>query len=83
MLWFWQNQSGFEIDFLIEKGGQFIAFESKLKEFPDENDLKNFTKLEEFYGKGTLLKGFIVCKTSKEYPINKNISAINGIGINF
>jgi hypothetical protein len=83
VLWFWQNQSGFEIDFLIEKGGQFIAFESKLKEFPDANDTRNFIKLEEFYGKGTLLKGSIVCKTSKEYPINKNISVINGIGINF
>ncbi len=74
-LWFWQNQSGHEVDFLIEKGGRFIAVEAKMKELPDLKDTANFERLKSFYGADSLIKGYVLCRCSNPYKITKEIEA--------
>ncbi|HOK01725.1 MAG TPA: ATP-binding protein [Spirochaetota bacterium] len=80
-LWFWRSQSGHEVDFLIEKGGKFIAIESKLTGSPDAGDYKNFYYLQNFYGKESFLKGIVACKVRESYPLEKNITAQNFIDV--
>ncbi len=77
-LYYWRTKNGREADFIIEKGGRFIAFEAKLSGSPKTDDLKGFRALEEYYGTGSLIKGFLICRISKAFSITKNVRAING-----
>ncbi len=77
-LYFWRTKNGQEIDFIIEKGGRFTAYEAKLTGSPGSGDLKGFNALQEYYGKESLIKGYLICKIKKSFSINRNIKAING-----
>ncbi|NOZ69446.1 MAG: ATP-binding protein [Deferribacteres bacterium] len=77
-LYYWRTSNGRETDFIIEKGGRFIAFEAKLTGSPTTADLNGFRALEEYYGGGSLIKGFLICRIGKTFSMAKNIRAING-----
>jgi hypothetical protein len=38
---------------------------------PTPDTAKGFEYLKEYYGKGSLLKGFVVCRVKKDFPIGK------------
>lgn len=80
-LYFWRTKNGQELDFIIEKGGRFTAFEAKLTGSPKTDDLKGFRALEEYYGEGSLINGSIICRTGRTFSIGKNLKAINGVDI--
>lgn len=80
-LFFWRTKDGREVDFVIEKGGRFIAFEAKLTGSPGSEALKGFTSIKEYYGRDSLMKGFVICKIKESFSIAKDIKAVNGIAI--
>jgi uncharacterized protein len=80
-LWFWRDQSGNEVDFIVERGGSFIVYEAKLKENPGKDDCKGFEKLKAFYGEKSVIKGYVICPVKKNYPIDKGIEANNGVDL--
>lgn len=80
-LFFWRTKHGQEVDFVIEKGGRFIAFEAKLTGSPASDVVKGIRALQEYYGKDSLIKGFVICKVKEPFSISKDIRAINGVVI--
>lgn len=82
-LYYWRTKDGAEIDFIVEKGGRFIAFEAKLTATPQSDALKGFDHFRKYYGDAALLKGYVLCRVRQDHPIAKNIRAINGIKLDF
>jgi uncharacterized protein len=80
-LYYWRTKDGQEVDFLIDKGGKFIAFEAKLTGAPGPDVLKGFQALNKYYGEDALTKGFIICRVKEDFALGKHMRAINGIKI--
>ena len=82
-LFYWRTKDGKEVDFVLEKGGHFVAFEAKLSGMPTSDTAKGFEYLREYYGEDSLIKGFVICRVKKEFSIGKGIKAINGTQFDF
>jgi predicted AAA+ superfamily ATPase len=82
-LYYWRTKDGREVDFIIEKGGRFIAFEAKLTELPGNDALKGFEYFKDYYGADALLSGYVICRVKKGFSLGKGIKAINGIRLEF
>ncbi|WP_236861626.1 ATP-binding protein [Candidatus Magnetominusculus xianensis] len=80
-LYYWRTREGREIDFIIEKGGQFIAIEAKLTGVPAPP--KGFKYFENYYGENAILKGYIVCRVKNDHAITPEVKAINGVCFDF
>jgi predicted AAA+ superfamily ATPase len=80
-LWYWRTSDGHEVDFLIERGGAFTAIEAKLKELPDEGDAASTRKFAGIAGDKALLKGYIISPVRNSFPIDRRITAVNGVGM--
>jgi hypothetical protein len=80
-LWFWRTHNGKEVDFVIERGGRFIAIESKYTSTPSESDAKALDAFRTVYGKENFVRSLIVCRTSTRYPTNADIMVDNAIGV--
>ncbi len=78
-LYYWRTKDGKEVDFIIEKGGQFIAFEAKLTGTPALNAIKGFDHFKDYYGEEALLKGYVICRVKKDYSLGKRIRAVSGV----
>ncbi len=78
-LYYWRTKDGREVDFIIEKGGQFIALEAKLTGAPTPDAAKGFNYFRNYYGENSVLKQYVVCRVKKDYSIGKEVKAINGI----
>jgi len=83
LLFYWRTKDGREVDFVIEKGGRFFAFEAKLTGSPGAGALKGFEYLRKYYGEESLLKGFVMCNIKKDFTIGKGIKAVNGVQLDF
>jgi len=46
---------------------------------PSSDTAKEFEFLKEYYGKDSLIKGFLICRVKKDFSIGKGIKAVNGI----
>ena len=68
-----------EVDFIIEKGGQFIAIEAKLTGAPTVDTIKGFNYFRSYYGDDAVLKEYVICRIKKDHAISKEVKAINGI----
>ncbi|MBN1103061.1 MAG: ATP-binding protein [Deltaproteobacteria bacterium] len=77
-LWFWRTLQGAEVDLLVERGGRFIAIESKFAENPDQTSLKGITALKRFYGDDLFDAGFVACRTPHPFPLTEDVTAIPG-----
>lgn len=77
-LWYWRTVQGAEVDLLIEKGGEFIAIETKSTENPDNKSLKGIQSLQKMYGDDCLIAGYIASKTSHAYSIGDKVKAVPG-----
>ena len=78
-LWFWRTNTGDEVDFLIDKGGQFYAIECKLTANPDKNDIKGLKALKKYYGEKNIIKSFLACKVNTPFMFNKEVFVSNFI----
>lgn len=77
-LYYWRTKDGNEVDFVIEKGGQFIAMEAKLTAAPDINATRGFAYLKAYYGEKAVLKEYVICRVGEDYAMGRRIRAING-----
>jgi hypothetical protein len=57
--------------------------DKKVIRMPAPDTAKGFEYLKEYYGEGSLLKGFVICGVKKDFPIGKEIKAVNGIQLDF
>jgi predicted AAA+ superfamily ATPase len=80
-LYYWRTKDGKEIDFIIEKGGQFIAVEAKLTGAPTLDAAKGFTYFKAYYGEDAVLKEYVICRVKKDHAIGKGLKAINGVDL--
>lgn len=71
-LWFWRTAYGEEVDLLVERGGRFVAIECKLSETPGPDALRGFRSLVHFYGENALEAGFVACRSSHSYLLQKD-----------
>lgn len=82
-LYYWRTKDGQEVDFLIDKGGRFIALEAKLTGAPGADALKGFHALRGYYGDDAFIKGMVICRVKEEFAIAKQVRAVNGIKTDF
>ena len=82
-LYYWRTKDGREIDFIIEKGGQFIAIEVKLTGAPTPDAAKGFNYFKDYYGEDAVLKEYVICRVKKDHAIGKGVQAINGVVLDF
>lgn len=82
-LYYWRTKDGEEVDFLVEKGGRFIAIEAKLTGAPAPGMLRGIDALRAYYGEDAVIKSLLICRVSKEHSLGKNIRAVNGIHLDF
>jgi predicted AAA+ superfamily ATPase len=77
-LWYWRNQTGHEVDLLIERDGRLTAIECKLTEHPSNRDLTGIRKLTDFYGKDMIAHSYVACTTSSAFEIDQGVTAQSG-----
>ena len=82
-LYYWRTKDGREVDFIIEKGGQFIAIEAKLTGAPTLDAAKGFNYFKDYYGEDAVLKEYVICRIKKDHAIGKGVKAINGVQFDF
>lgn len=71
---FWRDPSGPEVDWIIEKEGEYIPIEVKWTDAPHERDTKHLrTFMSEYDNAG---KAYIVCQTTSKVKLDSNIYAI-------
>lgn len=74
-LWFWRDQSGREVDLLIETGGRLIAIECKLTACPDRGDLRGLLALRRFYGEEAIGASYVACAAPSPFHIAEGVEA--------
>lgn len=82
-LYYWRTKDGQEVDFLIDKGGRFIAIEAKLTGAPGTDVLKGFLALRGYYGNDAFIKGMVICRVKEEFALGKQVRAVNGVKTDF
>ena len=81
--WFYRDQQGREIDFVLEGGG-FLSFaECKWTENPGKDDIRTVLSLDqELRGKGLPYKAgkhYLICKTDTIYSLHEKVDVL-GLG---
>jgi uncharacterized protein len=77
-LWHWRNQSGTEVDLVIEKDRELIPVECKLAERPDGGDLKGIRSFRKFYGDQQTKHSFLACPVDMPFDLDDGVSAVPG-----
>ncbi|NQY81128.1 MAG: hypothetical protein HRT47_12550 [Candidatus Caenarcaniphilales bacterium] len=78
-LWLYRNQTGHEIDFLIDEGLKLTAIEAKFAERPNLDKVKkNFDALKRHYGDESISKLIIKSTIKEEFKISKEINISPG-----
>ena len=77
-LWYWRDQSGNEVDLLIESDNRLTAIECKLAERPSGHDLRGLSRLEDFYGADVITHSFLACTTKQPFDLAPKITAVSG-----
>ncbi len=71
-LYFWRDNDGPEVDWIVKMNDQLIPVEVKWTARPRENDIKHLALFLEEYGG----HGYVVCQTPKAFKMRDNITAI-------
>jgi predicted AAA+ superfamily ATPase len=77
-LWYWRNQSGIEVDLILEKDQKLIAVECKLKERPVQKDMRGIKSFRKFYGEKNLEKTFIACPIDMPFDFDHDVTVMPG-----
>ena len=75
-LWFYRDNIGLEVDFLIEKAGSLDLVESKWTQYPDQKAIQPMIKLRNKLSNIKDLK--IACRTESSFPI-ADAMVVNGL----
>lgn len=68
--WYWREQRGTEVDFLVYSGGQFDLLECKWSTHPDRSDTRHLAKVSGFIGHENIRTREIICRTQAVYRID-------------
>ena len=71
---FWRDPDGPEVDWVMERDGEYIPFEVKMTDTPDVRDAKHLKIFLDEYPAAQ--KGYIVCTTPRPVKIAPSITAI-------
>lgn len=71
---YYRDNNGKEIDLLIMENGKIYPIEIKKSADPGKSAIKNFSVLSSFNKE--VGEGAVICMSSEQYPIDKNISVI-------
>lgn len=77
-LWYWRNQSGDEVDLLIEHNARLYGIECKVAERPASHALRGLQKLRDLYGEATVPRGFVACTTGQPFDLSSWVTAVSG-----
>ena len=77
-LWYWRDQSGNEVDLLVELGGLLWGIECKVAERPSRKDLRGLNKFQAFYGQEAVADCVVACTTEQPFLIHDNVTARSG-----
>lgn len=68
--WYWREQKGTEVDFLLHAGGRFDLLECKWSTHPDRNDTRHLATVSRFIGHENIRTREIICRTQAPYKIH-------------
>jgi len=78
--WFYRDQQGREIDFILEGGGFLSFLECKWTENPGTDEIRNILSLDkELQEKGLSYKAgkhYLICKTDNLYSIHEKVDVL-------
>jgi predicted AAA+ superfamily ATPase len=78
-LWFYRDNIGREVDFVLQGRGRLDLLECKWTEIPSTSDVKWLSLV------GTDMKElgrkFLVCRTPQNFPLDRNVQAIHGLDL--
>jgi predicted AAA+ superfamily ATPase len=77
-LWYWRDQSGNEVDLLIERRGRLTGIECKLAERPSSRDAGGLRRLVAFYGEKAIAGLFVACSSDAPYVLDDGVTAMPG-----
>jgi len=77
-LWYWRDQGGNEVDLILERDRRLVAVECKLKERPQEKDIRGIRKLRKFYGSDEVAKAYVAIPADVSFDLEPEITAISG-----
>jgi predicted AAA+ superfamily ATPase len=66
-IWFYRDQSGLEVDFVIEAQGRLILIESKWSQYPDKKSIHPMLQLKKSLSNIDRL--YVICRTESDYPL--------------
>ncbi|MBI2500239.1 MAG: ATP-binding protein [Deltaproteobacteria bacterium] len=71
---FWRDPDGPEVDWVIERGGEYIPIEVKWNDRPSRQDIRHLKVFLKEYKKAK--KGYVVCRTPRPVKLEEEITAI-------
>jgi predicted AAA+ superfamily ATPase len=77
-LWYWRDQSGNEVDLLIELNQRLVAVECKLTAKPNKHDLRGIARLRQMYGEKSVVSAHVASTTNARHEIVDGVIAQNG-----
>jgi len=76
-LWFWRDQSGNEVDLVVETNQQLHPIEIKRTETPGPRDLRGIRKFREFYG-DAVAHAWVACTVRTPIGLDAATTAVDG-----
>jgi predicted AAA+ superfamily ATPase len=73
--WFYRDQQGLEVDFLVESAGKLNLFEAKWSQLPDQKAIAPMNRLQEKLE--NISKKWFLCRTDSSFPMN-DTQVVNG-----
>ena len=73
-IYFWRDSDGPEVDWIIEKAGQYIPVEVKWTDHPTSSDIKHMEVFLKEYSNTD--KGYVVCQVPRRIKLSNNVYAI-------
>ena len=78
-IWFYRDQRGLEVNFLLEASGKVLLVESKWSQLPGKSAIQSLEKLKRKIP--TVYASYIACRAESAFPIGENL-AVNGLVAN-
>ncbi|NBB81264.1 MAG: DUF4143 domain-containing protein [Verrucomicrobia bacterium] len=69
-IWYWRDQKGTEVDFLIHAGGRFDLLECKWSTHPDRDDARHLAKVSQRIGHENIRSRELICRTQAPYKLD-------------
>ncbi len=77
-LWYWRDQSGNEVDLVIESDSRLFLIECKLAERPDSRDVRGIDRCRAMYGAEIESHAWIACPIPQPFDVTPGITAVSG-----